>query len=226
MNDPSLDSLLVKQLTRDTVPDLLEDAQEHFGVKSIRIYVDDRELEVELKPALQAAGCQHSCDMVYLSHTGEPPTFEPVPDLNVEPVTRDTVRDYEIVRAKAFVDSEEQPEESEVAANADAFLADLSGSCQLWIGRIRNEAAAIAGWYEGSDRLVFHLATRVPFRNRGIARHLLSYLVHETYGQNRRSIMIFTDPEDSPIQFYRRLGFTQEVYWQARYLYEPATQES
>ena len=35
------------------------------------------------------------------------------------------------------------------------------------------EAAAILGHYDGFDRFIFLVATRVPFRNRGIARHLI-----------------------------------------------------
>jgi GNAT superfamily N-acetyltransferase len=61
----------------------------------------------------------------------------------------------------------------------------------------------------------------VPFRNQGIARHLLSYMIANTYEEVRESITIFTDPTDSPVQFYRRMGFTEEVYWQARYVYTP-----
>lgn len=147
-----------------------------------------------------------------------------VSDLRIEGVTSSTVRDYEVVRTQAFSDCEDEPDEFEVAANTEARTVDLDGSCQLLIGRVGDVAAAIVGWYEGNDRLIFHLATRVPFRNRGIARHLLSHVIHvihETFEQRRRSVTIFADSGDSPIRFYRRMGFTEEVYWQARYVYDP-----
>ena len=47
-------------------------------------------------------------------------------------------------------------------------------------------------------------------------------MIQETYTSDHRSVTIFTDPEETPVSFYRRMGFTEEVYyWQARYLYRP-----
>ena len=46
-------------------------------------------------------------------------------------------------------------------------------------------------------------------------------MIANTYEEGRESITIFTDPTESPVQFYRRMGFTEEVYWQARYVYTP-----
>ena len=114
-----------------------------------------------------------------------------------------------------------EPDPDEVTANAGGIAADL-GETHLLLGRVEGEAAAISGWYEGTDRLIFHLATRMPFRNRGIARHLLSHVIQEPYTSDHRSVTIFTDPEETPVSFYRRMGFPEEVYyWQARYLYRP-----
>ena len=221
LDDPSLDSVLIAAIPRSGVPHLWREANEHFGAKPVRVYVDDRELDAELRSTLEVAGCQRSCELVYLTHRGELPRVNEVPDLRIEGVTSSTVRDYEVVRTQAFSDCEDEPDAFEVAANAEARMVDLHGSCQLLIGRVGDVAAAIAGWYEGNDRLIFHLATRVPFRNRGIARHLLSHVIHETYEQRRRSVTILADSGDSPIRFYRRMGFTEEVYWQARYVYDP-----
>lgn len=222
LDDPSLDSVIVGPISEGQIPDLLEEVRQQYGAGPARVYVDDRNLNCALNKAMVASGCRPSCELIYLAHLGKPPQIESVPELSVEHVTGDNIRDYEIVRMKGFSDSEDDPDQSEVAANVDALTADLGEGCELIVARVGQEAAAIAGWYEGQDRLVFHLATRVPFRNRGIARHLLSRVTCETYAQGRRSVTIFTDPEDTPIHFYRRLGFTGEVYWQARYVYEPA----
>jgi len=220
LDHPSLDSVLIESISKEQLPDLWREAQTRFGSKSVRVYVDDWRLDAELEPHLGTEGCNRSCEMIYLAHIGEPPCVEQVENLTVERASADTVREYEVVRAKSFADSEVEPDPEEVTANAGGIAADL-GETHLLLGRVEGEAAAIAGWYEGTDRLVFHLATRMPFRNRGIARHLLSHVIQETYTSDHRSVTIFKDPEETPVSFYRRMGFTEEVYWQARYLYRP-----
>ena len=223
LDDPSLDSVLIRPLSKDLLPNLLKPVDGYFGEKPVRMYVDDREVVGKLRACIENSGCRRYCELICLTHTGAPPDIDPVPGLAIELGTPENVRDYEVTRVKSFENSEDQPDESEVAANVVARTSDLGEGCQLLIGRIDGEAAAIAGWYEGIDRLIFHLATRVPFRHKGIARQLLSHIIAETYAQKRRSVTILTDPEDSPIHFYRRTGFTEEVYWQARYIYQPAT---
>jgi GNAT superfamily N-acetyltransferase len=89
-----------------------------------------------------------------------------------------------------------------------------AASCSARAGR---EAASIIGLYDGEDRHIFLLATRVPFRNRGIARWLLSHVIAEAHADGCRSVLINCDPAGTPIQLYRRLGFTDEVYWRQHY---------
>jgi ribosomal protein S18 acetylase RimI-like enzyme len=85
------------------------------------------------------------------------------------------------------------------------------------LGRLEGEPAGIIGWYEGEDRHIFLLATRVPFRKRGIGRYLLCAALRDAYARGARSVIISADPDDTPVQLYRRLGFTDEVYWRDRY---------
>ncbi|MGE4616459.1 MAG: GNAT family N-acetyltransferase [Gammaproteobacteria bacterium] len=178
-------------------------------------------MDHDLRSALEDAGCMRRYDLLYLAHTGAATTVRPAPGPTIEDVTEATLAECEIARIKAFADSEEEPDAAEVAENLISLRLDLQSGNRYLIGRLGPDAAATAGWDEGPDRLVFNLATRVPFRNQGIARHLLSYMIANTYEEGRKSITIFTDPTDSPVQFYRRMGFTEEVYWQARYVYTP-----
>ena len=76
----------------------------------------------------------------------------------------------------------------------------------------------LSGWYEGADRYIFNLATRAPFRNQGIVRQLLSYVMADTYALSKRSLLIATDPTDTPVQFYRRMGFVDEIYWMGTWI--------
>jgi len=138
-----------------------------------------------------------------------------------EATTEAELRAYEIARLKALGDSDATPNEEEVTANLRGRISSL-GSCRYLIGWLGDEPATLVGWYEGLDRLIFNLATRLPYRRRGLARHLLTCLIEETQeSPEYRSLTIFTNPDDGPIAFYRDMGFTGEVYWQARYRYDP-----
>ena len=78
--------------------------------------------------------------MIYLAHIGEPPCVEQVGNLTVERVSADTVREYEVVRAKSFADSEVEPDPDEVTANAGGIAADL-GETHLLLGRVGESAS-------------------------------------------------------------------------------------
>jgi GNAT superfamily N-acetyltransferase len=72
-------------------------------------------------------------------------------------------------------------------------------------------------WYSGVPCSFVHsLGTRVPYRNRGIARYLLSWLISHALPTGR-TVVIDANEDRTPIQFYRRLGFTEEVYWRREY---------
>jgi ribosomal protein S18 acetylase RimI-like enzyme len=130
--------------------------------------------------------------------------------------------DYVLVKLKGFANSEDAPSVEHVAEELAVRERELASLGRFSIARVGNEPAAILGYYDGSDRLIFNLATRTPFRMRGIARQLLCQVIEDSYDQGCRSVIINTDPNDTPIQWYRRLGFTDEVYWRRSYLFEPA----
>jgi ribosomal protein S18 acetylase RimI-like enzyme len=56
-------------------------------------------------------------------------------------------------------------------------------------------------------------------RNQGLARILLCGAISDAYQRGCRSVMINTDPDDTPINWYRRLGFDDEIYWVRSYAY-------
>ena len=93
----------------------------------------------------------------------------------------------------------------------------LSGTGRFSFAQAGGDPAAILGLFDGDDRHIFLLATRVPFRHRGIARWLLAHTIAAAYADGCRSVLINCDPADTPIRLYRRLGFTDEVYWRQRY---------
>lgn len=71
--------------------------------------------------------------------------------------------------------------------------------------------------HRGNDQLVFSLATRLPYRHRGIAQALLSGWACAGLQNSGRSLMINADEEGRPAALYRRMGFIDEVYWYQKY---------
>jgi len=57
----------------------------------------------------------------------------------------------------------------------------------------------------------------VPFRRRGIATALLRHVLCEELSKGAQTVVINADETDRPIELYRSLGFTGEVYWRRPY---------
>lgn len=205
----------------EDVPALLTDVRTYYGDTSVGIYIDNRQLDATLGPALVAAGCGRGSEETYLAHVGAAPELRLVPGVVLEPMTEASNAEWSTTKLKGFANSEEAPDPEHLADEVALRRAEIAGEGRFFFARAGREAAAIIGLYEGDDRHIFLLATRVPFRNRGIARWLLSHVIAETYAGGHRSVLITCDPADTPIQLYRRLGFTDEVYWRRRYELPP-----
>ncbi|MGH3273067.1 MAG: GNAT family N-acetyltransferase, partial [Streptosporangiaceae bacterium] len=85
------------------------------------------------------------------------------------------------------------------------------------LGVLDGESAAVLAHYPGEDDLVFILGTRTPYRHRGIAQAMLARWADGTMGS--RSQVINASDGGAPAALYRRLGFTDEVYWYSAYEY-------
>jgi len=219
--NPHSARIIIERACPDEIAMLQADAQKFFGDVEIDLWIDDREKDATLGPALLRAGCHLRGATIYLAHVGEPPGVRPLPNVSLVPVSAALLKEFAIVKLKGFGNTEEQPSAGRVALEVASRAAELRGSGRCLLARVGDEAVAILGYYEGNDRLVFNLATRVPFRNTGVARLLLSTVLTDAYQGRCRSVIINTDPADTPVNWYRRLGFTDEVYWHRSYLYHP-----
>ena len=195
------------------------DVNAFYGQRRVLIFTHSQAVDRQLSCALEQTGCTRGTAKLYLAHvnTGVSPAAELGP-AQIEQVTRSNLLDYTITKLKAFADSEEEPGQAAVEASMATRRADLNADGAFLIARVRDQAAAIIGWYEGADRYIFNLATRTPFRNQGIARQLLSRVIADTYAQGKRSLLIATDPADTPVQLYRRMGFLDEIYWMGTWI--------
>ena len=219
--DPDSGLIIVDAISPDEVPEFLADATSYFGQRAVNIWIEDRKPDATLGPALIAAGAASDKENTHLAHVGTRPERFQLPGITVERVTADTLMDYVLVKLKGFANSEDAPPVEDVEKELAVRQSELASMGRFLIARVHYQPAAILGYYDGSDRLIFNLATRTPFRMRGIARHLLCQVVADSYDQGCRSVVINTDPDDTPVQWYRRLAFTDEVYWRRSYRFDP-----
>jgi hypothetical protein len=217
---PDSGLIIIETLTADEVPELLADARTYFDNRPVHLAFDDKTLDKTRGPSLVAAGCAIDNANTYLAHVGPRPESVQLPSVTVEPITSDTLIDYVQVKLKAFANSEAAPPAKNIDEELSIRKPEFETIGRFLIARVANDPAAIIGYYEGPDRLIFNLATRLPFRMKGIARQLLCQVITDSYIQNCRSIIINTNPADTPIQWYTRLGFTDEVYWRRTYLFD------
>lgn len=133
--------------------------------------------------------------------------------INDVPPDKPALHEWATIKLQAFADSEASPACEEVEAELVVRRAEMAGQGRALAARIDGESVAVAAFYEGDDRFVFVLGTRVPFRHLGIGRALLAHVVHDPEASGCRSVVINADEGGRPEALYRRLGFTDEVHW-------------
>jgi ribosomal protein S18 acetylase RimI-like enzyme len=214
----------VRYLPAGDILTFLEDLREYSGEEEITFHVDDRELDERLRPVLLESGCTPDVAEVFLVHTGE----MPIPasergNLSVEAVTGDTIEVAMRTERKGFADSEAEPDPEELRQRLTLRRAEMGGQGRFLLARVAGEPASVVAFYEGEDRFVHHLATRVPFRRQGLASRLLKEVLTGALERGCRSTIISAAENGLPADLYRSLGFTDEVYWRREYKHVPTT---
>jgi ribosomal protein S18 acetylase RimI-like enzyme len=216
------DEVLIRSLAPAEIGAFLLDVRDYFGAAPVRLYIEDRALDAQLRPVLLARSCVALETQSYLAHIGLLPVAAPIPEMTVEDVTEATLEAWVVAKLQGFASSDALPDAAEIATLMALRRAEMAGAGRLRLARIAGDPAAILGWYEDADRFIYNLATRLPYRNRGIARALLCDFLAESAALAARSVIINADTAGTSIQLYQRLGFTDEVYWRAKYLYQGA----
>jgi hypothetical protein len=121
------------------------------------------------------------------------------------------------VKLQGFADSEDEPDPGRLATELALRRAENRGSGRSLLASVRGEPAAVLGLWGEADWVIFNLATRLPFRRR-LAELLLAEVLHEAADTpGCRAVVINGEEEDWPLSWYRRYGFSDEVYWRRRY---------
>jgi ribosomal protein S18 acetylase RimI-like enzyme len=208
----------VRHLPVGDVERFLQDLREYSAEDEITFHVDDRELDERIGPVLRQSGCTPDVAEVFLAYTGGMPVLaSECEDLSVEAVKEDTIEEAVRTERKGFADSEAEPDADELRRRLILFRAEMGGQGRCLLARVAGEPASVVGFYEGEDRFIHHLATRVPFRRRGIASRLLSEVLAHARERGCRSTIINAAENGRPVGLYRSLGFTDEVYWRREY---------
>jgi GNAT superfamily N-acetyltransferase len=122
---------------------------------------------------------------------------------------------------KGFADSEAEPDPEVLGQRLTLRKAEMAGQGRFLLARVAGEpASVVVAFYEGEDRYVHHLATRVPFRRRGIASRLLEDVLAGALERGCRSTIISAAENGLPAG---SLGFTDEIYWRREYKHVPTT---
>ena len=217
----------VRHLPADDVPTFLQDLREYSGEDEIKFHVDDRKLDERIGPVLVESGCTPDVAEVFLAHTGGMPVLaSEAENLSVEAVNGDTIEEAVRAERKGFADSEAEPDEEGLRRRLTLCRAEMGGQGRYLLARVAGEPASVLGFYEGEDRFVHHLATRVPFRRRGIASRLLTEVLAGARDRGCRSTIINAAENGRPEGLYRSLGFTDEIYWRREYRHVPGTARS
>jgi len=201
----------------------LRSAADYFGSEHFDVWVDDRDRASRLESTLGEAGFHAPDATVVLALVGPLRAGGGPADLRIREVTDDeSLRLWGRLKLVGFADGEEPAParwEEELAVRRAEWpisryeLASVGDS----------EPVAILAHYTASpDQMVFLLTTLVAFRHRGIAQAMLAHWARRAQAQGVRSLLINCDEHGRPADLYRRMGFTDPVYWHRRYQREGA----
>ena len=200
------------------VPGALAAARDACPAGRYLVMVDDRDRAARLGPALRQHGCDYQESTTFLALTG--PLTSPAPgpgDLEVVVIGNGQLETWARTKLQAFADSEDPPDPQALEAEIADRRAEQPLS-EYQLARLDGQPAAVLAHYPGADDLVFILGTRTPYRHRGIAQALLArWAASATTAAATRSLLINARDGGAPAALYRRLGFTDEVYWYSRY---------
>lgn len=196
----------------------LDAAAAFYGTDAFDVWVDDRSRDRAVAPALEAGGFHAPHATVVLAHVGPIPAFEPPPGFDIGEVTDGAgLRRWAGVKLRGFADSEEEPAPTSLEAEVDGRRAEWPISrYELGVLGAR-PVAALAHYRASVDQMVFILATRLPYRRRGLARAMLSHWMRRARREEARSLLINCDENSAPEALYRRIGFVDDVYWHRLY---------
>jgi GNAT superfamily N-acetyltransferase len=200
----------------EEVPAALASATAARGPGEYAVWVTDRDRAARLDQALLDSGCEPVKATTHLTLVGELHARNGPEGLEMVDVDAGRLTEWAAVKVKCFEDTEVDPTPAQLERELSVRRA-FTAVETLQVACMGSEAVGMLGYDGDVDRLVFNLGTRVPFRHQGVAQTMLAHWVGEGAAAGCRSLTINADDPGRPAELYRRLGFTDEVYWYRRY---------
>ncbi len=207
---PDYVSVTVDDLLPGEVPAFLTDFEAFCdGRTGSMVIVPDSVFDLALDAALRAAGWTNKVVTVFLAYTEDGPIAQRDPRIEiVEVLDAEGVETWARTRLMAFDDSEDEPSRERIDAEVTQRNAESNFTGRWLLATAEDQPVGICGLFEGDVRFVFLLATRVPFRHRGIARALLER-VRAPIGAY--ATVINASEGGRPDALYRSLGFNDII---------------
>lgn len=210
--------VLLQNLTPDQVEDFLKDLRNYYKDNSVQIFIDEDDLERQLRNNLIKNNCVKASENIYLAYTGDVPKEVMGLEFDIEPVEEKNIKDYVYTKLKGFANNEDEPSKEEELAIRTCELRSIG--C-FFIARIHQEPVATIAWYRNTRfPLIYSLATRVPFRNRGIAQLLIRKVILDSLNKGCKTVVINVDSQNPAVRLYKKLGFTDEVLRRHEYTWK------
>jgi GNAT superfamily N-acetyltransferase len=198
--------------------DAIAEIKSTFEGGEVEVWVEGRHRTAQMHESLTSAGCTLRSRTVYLALAGGLRVASCPEELQIEEVPEERLGEWVTAQHMGSANSEVVPMAEALSRQLDVRRVELRDVGSLWLARLDGVVVSTLGFHEGADRLVNSLATRVPWRGRGIAQALLAALASDSEGRGCRSVLINADEDDWPVTLYRRMGFSDEVLLHGRYV--------
>jgi GNAT superfamily N-acetyltransferase len=221
----------VSDLPVTQIEPFLDDLRGYFQdyAEPILIHLDTEADKARIGPVLIDAGCAGPARESYLVHTinhSPPPTVNAI---QLIPVSQHNLTLFSDTKLRAWSSSEDKPNDHALQAEIERRTRELQGWGRGMLAMIDDTPAGFIWWFDESSRVrwIRQLATRTPYRKRGVATRMLVDCVQSAYQAGMMAVIISVDPENNPaLRLYSELGFSHSVYELATYTFANSAEES
>jgi GNAT superfamily N-acetyltransferase len=221
----------VSDLPVTQVDPFLDDLRAYFPdcAHSILIHLDTEEDKARIGPALINVGCDGPAREIFLVHTMEHTPLPKVNAIQLTPVSEQNLEVFSDTKLRAWRSSEEKPNDHELQAEIERRKRELRGSGRGMLAMVDDAPAGFIWWYDESShvRWIRQVATRTPYRNRGVATRMLVNCVQIAYQAGMIAVVISVDPDNhTALKLYSEMGFSHSVYDLDTYTFANPAEES